>query len=125
MLHVHLHPFNVVLVSLLLLMTMCCGIPVLDLNSEKMGEMDAAMPKGVCGGMIGDCPTVSFEEEMDSESNRRMLVMQRSYISYNTLKRDYAPCGTPGSSYYNCRAGPANSYNRGCEMITRCARAGD
>ncbi|KAK6266081.1 hypothetical protein QUC31_016918 [Theobroma cacao] len=59
---------------------------------------------------------------MESESNRRVLVMQRRYISYETLRRDMVPCAKPGASYYDCNAGQANPYNRGCEVITRCAR---
>ncbi|CAN0875285.1 Protein RALF-like 31 [Linum grandiflorum] len=61
--------------------------------------------------------------EMDSEISRRMLMMQRRYISYATLKRDMVPCDNPGASYYDChRSRPANTYTRGCEVITRCAR---
>lgn len=79
----------------------------------------------VCARKIGECSGVSDEEEMDSESNKRMLFMRRRYISYDTLKRDLVPCLTPGASYYNCKvAGPANAYNRGCEIITRCDRGG-
>lgn len=81
------------------------------------------MVRRVCAGKIGECPELAAEEEMDSESNRRVLVMRKRYISYETLKRDLVPCGTPGASYYNCRGnGVANPYNRGCEIITRCAR---
>ncbi|CAK9178236.1 unnamed protein product [Ilex paraguariensis] len=70
---------------------------------------------------IGQCEEmVAEEEEMDSEINRRVLMMQKRYISYDTLKRDMIPCNRPGVSYYNCKnAGEANSYNRGCEVITR------
>lgn len=75
----------------------------------------------VCGGKIGECE--EQEGEMDSESNRRVLMMQKKYISYETLRRDLVPCGTPGASYYNCKnSGQAGPYNRGCEVITRCAR---
>ncbi|CAA0840403.1 Protein RALF-like 24 [Striga hermonthica] len=68
-----------------------------------------------------------WEEEtmmmMDSESNRRVLFMRKRYISYDTLRRDLVPCDKPGASYYNCRTpGVANSYTRGCSVITRCAR---
>lgn len=64
-----------------------------------------------------------FEPMMESESSRRVLMMGKKYISYDTLKRDLVPCGTPGASYYNCKGkGVANPYNRGCEIITRCAR---
>ncbi|MFS7899789.1 putative rapid ALkalinization Factor [Helianthus anomalus] len=57
---------------------------------------------------------------MESESNRKT---GKRYISYETLRRDAVPCGTHGASYYNCRErGVANPYNRGCEVITFCAR---
>ncbi|KAL2616012.1 hypothetical protein AAZV13_08G099500 [Glycine max] len=61
---------------------------------------------------------------MDSESNRRVLegVQHIKYISYGTLKRDMVPCDRAGASYYNFHARPANPYNRGCEVITGCAR---
>ncbi|KAL4561084.1 hypothetical protein LXL04_033246 [Taraxacum kok-saghyz] len=74
----------------------------------------------ICSGKIGEC---SEDEMMESEISRRILLMDRKYISYETLKRDLVPCGTPGASYYNCKGkGVANPYNRGCEIITRCAR---
>ncbi|KAL3506482.1 hypothetical protein ACH5RR_031864 [Cinchona calisaya] len=121
-------PFNKVALLLvlptLILMKLCCGMSVLDLNSAKTGELNA-MVKRACAGKISDCPTVSVEQEemMDSENNKRMLLMQRRFISYDTLKRDFAPCNKPGASYYNCKAaGPVNTYNRGCEIITRCDR---
>lgn len=70
---------------------------------------------------IGECLA---EPEMDSESNRRVLegVQHIKYISYGTLKRDMVPCDRAGASYYNFHARPANPYNRGCEVITGCAR---
>ncbi|KAL0451991.1 UNVERIFIED_CONTAM: protein RALF-like 24 [Sesamum latifolium] len=100
----------------------CSGISVLELNSVK-AELAAMMKRG-CAGKVGDCSEVAVEEEMmDSESNRRVLFMQKRYISYDTLRRDLVPCDRPGASYYNCKGpGVANTYNRGCEIITRCAR---
>lgn len=59
---------------------------------------------------------------MDSETNRRVLAMQKKYISYDTLKRDMVPCDRAGASYYNCHPRQANPYSRGCEVITACAR---
>ena len=94
------------------------GNSVLALNSLENSELDA-MVKRVCAERIGECE----ELLMDSEINRRVLVMQKKYISYETLKRDLVPCNTPGASYYDCKAGgEGHSYNRGCEVITRCAR---
>ncbi|XP_051133338.1 protein RALF-like 24 [Andrographis paniculata] len=107
---IRLRRFSACLLAALLLWVKIC-------NSLRSGEEAAmAAPRGFCSG---DC-----EEIMDSESSRRVLVMQRRYISYATLLRDLVPCNRPGASYYNCKAGPAvaNSYNRGCEIITRCAR---
>ncbi|TKY47819.1 RALF 24 [Spatholobus suberectus] len=96
----------------------CNGLSFVDLNSFKHNEMDV-MTKRVCTKSIGECLT---EPEMDSETNRRVLVMQKKYISYDTLKRDMVPCDNAGASYYNCHARRANPYNRGCEVITACAR---
>lgn len=129
MLKIQLQPLNtlVLVILVLFLVKMCSGMSVLDLNSVKSGELDAVVRRA-CAGKSRDCPTVSVEEEeeeMDSESHRRMLLMQRRFISYDTLKRDFAPCNRPGSSYYNCKAaGPVHTYNRGCEIITRCDRGG-
>ncbi|XP_022146989.1 protein RALF-like 24 isoform X1 [Momordica charantia] len=91
---------------------------ILDLRSLKGSKIDV-MAKGVCNQKIGECLT---EPEMESETSRRVLMMQKKYISYDTLKRDMVPCTRPGVSYYECHSGPANSYDRGCEVITRCAR---
>ncbi|KAI7741991.1 hypothetical protein M8C21_014726 [Ambrosia artemisiifolia] len=79
------------------------------------------MVKRVCNGKISEY--AEDEIMMESESSRRVLMVQKKYISYETLKRDLVPCGTPGASYYNCNGkGVASPYNRGCEVITRCAR---
>ncbi|CAN4104593.1 unnamed protein product [Withania somnifera] len=97
-------------------MRFCNGVSVLDLKSVKDCNFDLM-------GKSGCAEKVDEEDLMDSESSRRMLFMQKKYISYGTLKRDLVPCNTPGASYYNCKApGAANTYNRGCEIITRCAR---
>ncbi|KAK1294509.1 Protein RALF-like 24 [Acorus calamus] len=65
----------------------------------------------------------SEEVEMDSEINRRVLVGQKRYISYESLKGDAVPCMRPGVSYYECHdLNKANSLTRGCSIITRCAR---
>ncbi|VVB01257.1 unnamed protein product [Arabis nemorensis] len=62
---------------------------------------------------------------MPSEISRRVLMAQKRYIGYGTLRRDMVPCQKPGASYYDCRSGQANSYNRGCETITRSFYTGD
>ncbi|KAJ0555270.1 putative rapid ALkalinization Factor [Helianthus annuus] len=88
------------------------GVPVLNPNSVKKYDLDS-VEKRVC----------AEDEMMESESSRRVLLVEKRYISYETLRRDVVPCGTPGASYYNCRdSGVANPYNRGCEVITFCAR---
>ncbi|KAK7331446.1 hypothetical protein VNO77_25671 [Canavalia gladiata] len=98
----------------------CNGLSFIDLNLLKHKEMDVnVMTKRGCGNSIGECLT---EEEMDSESNRRVLVMGKKYISYETLKKDMVPCDRAGASYYSCHARQENHYSRGCEVITRCAR---
>lgn len=99
------------------LLPICNGLLVVDLNLSET----AVMTKRVCTKSIGECLA---EPEMDSESNRRVLegVQHIKYISYGTLKRDMVPCDRAGASYYNFHARPANPYNRGCEVITGCAR---
>ncbi|XP_027337643.1 protein RALF-like 24 [Abrus precatorius] len=97
----------------------CNGLSFVDINLLKHNEMDV-MTKRVCTRSIGECLT---EPEMDSETNRRVLVMQKKYISYETLKRDMVPCDRAGASYYNCHATQANPYRRGCEVITACRGA--
>ncbi|KAL4386385.1 hypothetical protein GQ457_09G016260 [Hibiscus cannabinus] len=111
--------FITLFLSFLLLHT-CDSVSILDLgNALKSSEIDV-MAGRVCTEKLEDCLE---EEEMESESNRRVLVMQRKYISYETLRRDMVPCANPGASYYDCNGGhQANGYNRGCEVITRCAR---
>ncbi|CAH1441419.1 unnamed protein product [Lactuca virosa] len=95
------------------------GVSSLNPNFLTNNEFDP-MVKRVCSGTIGGC---SEDDMMESEISRRILLMEKKYISYETLKRDLVPCGTPGASYYNCKGkGVANPYNRGCEIITRCAR---
>ncbi|KAK7359306.1 hypothetical protein VNO77_01261 [Canavalia gladiata] len=99
------------------LLPICKG----HLNLVKHSETDV-MTKRVCTKTIGECLALS-EPEMDSETNRRVLgAVQHRYISYETLKRDMVPCDRSGASYYNCHARQANPYNRGCEIITGCAR---
>ncbi|KAL4320572.1 hypothetical protein HN51_064669 [Arachis hypogaea] len=90
----------------------------MDLNTSDLN----AVSRRVCRKSIVEC--LAENEMMDSESNRRILAMQQQkrYISYDTLKRDMVPCDRAGASYYNCHARQANPYNRGCEVITACAR---
>jgi hypothetical protein len=105
------------LLFLLTLFTICNADSVSGLNSQKTREIDAIVSKG-CSEKIGEC----FEEsEMESEISRRVLLMHKKYISYETLRRDLVPCDKPGASYYDCNARQAHPYNRGC--ITRCARS--
>ncbi|XVE81247.1 hypothetical protein DITRI_Ditri15bG0048100 [Diplodiscus trichospermus] len=110
--------FIILSLSLLFLQT-CDSVSILDLdNALKNSEVDV-MVRRACTKKLEDCLE---EQEMESESNRRVLVMQKRYISYETLRRDMVPCEKPGASYYDCNARQANPYNRGCEVITRCAR---
>ncbi|KAF2288981.1 hypothetical protein GH714_023226 [Hevea brasiliensis] len=89
---------------------------VSGLTSLENTDIDVMVRRG-CTQKIGDC---SEEPQMESEISRRVLVMQKKYISYETLKRDMVPCTKPGASYYDCHAAEANPYSRGCEVITRC-----
>ncbi|KAJ0806765.1 putative rapid ALkalinization Factor [Helianthus annuus] len=88
------------------------GISILNTNSVKKDDLDTIEKR------------IWAEDEMiQAETLRRVLLMRKRYISYETLRRDVVPCGTPGSSYYNCKGnGVANPYNRGCEIITYCAK---
>ncbi|KAJ0094010.1 hypothetical protein Patl1_26085 [Pistacia atlantica] len=67
----HLH-FTLLSISLLFL-HICDGVSVLAL---KTSEIDA-MAKKVCNKSIEDCST---EPEVDSESNRRVLLIQKKQI---------------------------------------------
>ncbi|KAJ0235754.1 Protein RALF-like 24 [Hirschfeldia incana] len=103
-----------VYLTILLLQThlsISVDIPVSPVN----GEIDAILDRNVVVGEEG-------EEMMPSEISRRVMMMRKQYISYATLRRDMVPCQKPGASYYACRSGQANSYSRGCNIITRCAR---
>ncbi|PSS35659.1 Protein RALF-like [Actinidia chinensis var. chinensis] len=112
-----MNTFFIVLLFLFTHLKINNGVSVLGLSSLKTSEIDPTVRR-VCAGEIGECGS-----EMDSESNRRVLMMNKGFISYETLKRDLVPCTRPGASYYNCRAaGEANPYHRGCEVITACAR---
>ncbi|XP_019089308.1 PREDICTED: protein RALF-like 31 [Camelina sativa] len=83
--------------------------------SSPNGEIDAMLVRNSL--IIGE-----DEDLMPSEISRRVLMAHKRYIGYETLRRDMVPCQKPGASYYDCRSGQANSYSRGCETITRCAR---
>ncbi|KAG6789898.1 hypothetical protein POTOM_006030 [Populus tomentosa] len=97
------------LLFLLALFTICNADSVSGLNSLKTSEIDVIVSKG-CSEKIGEC----FEEsEMESEISRRVLLMQKKYISYETLRRDLVPCDKPGASYYDCNARQAHPYSRG------------
>ncbi|CAN8258333.1 unnamed protein product [Cochlearia groenlandica] len=103
-----------VYLSLLLLKTnlsIFADIPIASVT----GDIEAMLDRN---GVI--------EEELDEDemmpSRRRSMMMRKQYISYATLRRDMVPCLKPGASYYACRSGQANSYSRGCSIITRCAR---
>ena len=112
------NPISVTIPLILLMvqthLRICNGVSVLELNSLELGG------KRLCSssGNIEECFNGGFE--MDSEINRRVLTMQKRYISYETLRRDMIPCGRAGAPYYNCHVGPANPYSRGCEVITGC-----
>ncbi|KAK9138471.1 hypothetical protein Sjap_009065 [Stephania japonica] len=102
----------------------CNGVPVFESTSLGNKGMEV-MVKRSCIGNKGLClweNVMESEMEMDSEINKRVLLMQpKKYISYQSLKKDFVPCTTPGAPYYNChQVGNANPYHRGCEMISEC-----
>ncbi|MED6133150.1 hypothetical protein PIB30_025965 [Stylosanthes scabra] len=113
---------------LLLLLLVLFSHNALSFSSSSSSSMDLnllnnVVSRRVCKRSIGECLAENEMMMMDSESNRRILAMQQKrYISYDTLKRDMVPCDRPGASYYNCHARQAHPYNRGCEVITGCAR---
>ncbi|KAF6166427.1 hypothetical protein GIB67_034978 [Kingdonia uniflora] len=106
----------------LVLLFVCKGTYGDLLTSDERFEGMLVKNKVCSDAEMGLC--FDDEEESESASERRVLVMQKRYISYETLKRDVVPCTRPGSSYYSCHvaAGQANPYTRGCEVITGCAR---
>ncbi|KAF8016282.1 hypothetical protein BT93_H1706 [Corymbia citriodora subsp. variegata] len=112
---------SLALLLLFLLQThfaICNAIPVVGTH----GEIDVAL-KRACGQSVGECLSEAEAVELEAEASRRvLLVQQKKYISYETLRRDMVPCTTAGASYYNCHSGTANPYNRGCAVITWCAR---
>ncbi|KZV34878.1 protein RALF-like 33-like [Dorcoceras hygrometricum] len=57
----------------------CEGVSVLDLNPARLSD-SSEMAKRVCAEKMA-----GSEGEMDSESNRRVLLLRRRYISYDTL----------------------------------------
>ncbi|MCL7035891.1 hypothetical protein MKW94_002483 [Papaver nudicaule] len=103
-----------------------------DLGTTTAAAADITMVKKACAGNRGLCFWESadyqvekdVEMEVDSEISRRILMMQKKFISYETLKKDVIPCAQPGASYYNCHGHEANPYNRGCEVTTGCLRRG-
>ncbi|KAK4803986.1 hypothetical protein SAY86_003803 [Trapa natans] len=99
---------------------LCSGFSVMDSESIQLDEPSVLgnAAQDVCSGRIEEC--LKGSPELESDSSRRVLLMQKRYISYETLKRDVVPCMRPGASYYNCNAGQANPYTRGCEMIAGC-----
>ncbi|XP_030547680.1 protein RALF-like 24 [Rhodamnia argentea] len=103
-------------------LAICSAMPVLGAHAMKSGEIDAAL-KRACSRSIGDCLSEAETVDLEAEASRRVLLApQKKYISYETLRRDMVPCTTAGASYYNCHSGTANPYNRGCAVITWCAR---
>ncbi|TKY71713.1 RALF 19 [Spatholobus suberectus] len=73
----------------------------------------------------GDADLIVDDNEflMSSESHRRTLLQEQRHISYGALRMNQIPCSSRGSSYYGCQQrGRANPYNRGCSVITHCAR---
>ncbi|XP_030533974.1 protein RALF-like 24 [Rhodamnia argentea] len=115
--------FHLSLLFILIQLTNCNGVSMLGLSSLRSSSLDLLLERPSClEAAIGECVT---EPEMEWEISRRVLAAQQSnkrYISYETLRRDAVPCQRSGASYYNCPGGQANQYNRGCAIITGCAR---
>ncbi|PQP93160.1 protein RALF-like 24 isoform X2 [Prunus yedoensis var. nudiflora] len=81
------NPMLISCLSLLLIHThfsICNGVSAFDLNSLKGSGIDGMVRAGrACNQKIGDCLT---EPAMESETSRRVLAMQKKYISYETLE---------------------------------------
>ncbi|KAK1271305.1 Protein RALF-like 31 [Acorus gramineus] len=71
-------------------------------NSEIKSDPNVSVTEAADEPETGFLVEASEEVEMDSEINRRVLVGQKSYISYESLKGDAVPCMRPGVSYYEC-----------------------
>ncbi|KAI4299394.1 hypothetical protein L6164_032860 [Bauhinia variegata] len=92
-------------------------------GASKVHEFGVGGSPTTVGDLIGE----DNEMMVDSESARRTLQTKGRYISYAALKKNSVPCGQNGVSYYGCRfkVRQANPYNRGCTIITGCARYTD
>lgn len=103
-------------------LAVCNAVPVLGTRGEIDVALKRARPQSV-RDCLSEAEAETAADDLEAEASRRvLLVQQKKYISYETLRRDMVPCTTAGASYYNCHAGTANPYNRGCEVITYCAR---
>ncbi|KAK9664532.1 hypothetical protein RND81_14G049100 [Saponaria officinalis] len=118
----HTKPITQSLILLLLILqthlNFSNGLSNLITNSHNNTNFDPN-----CDEKAKTCSTI---EEIEGNNTkiiiRRILIGEKRYISYETLKRDVVPCSTAGSSYYSCGVSPHNHYSRGCSVITQCAR---
>nr|UWT60550.1 RALF8 [Fragaria x ananassa] len=114
--------FKLCLVALLL--ALAVAVEAAKLHDVSWGlaryTRDSSLVQDNVGNVIGE----DNEMMLDSESSRRTLAGRTRYISYGALKRNRIPCRRRGASYYNCGRPnqQANTYRRGCSVITRCAR---
>ncbi|XP_021827211.1 protein RALF-like 4 [Prunus avium] len=96
------------------------------------GEVATPPPRACSDSSGEECLNEEEDKEEEEEDEQEGLQTVRPqeegntrYISYEALKKDNVPCNRRGSSYYNCgTSGQINPYQRGCTVITNCAREG-
>ena len=114
--------FKLCLVALLL--ALAITVEAAKLHDVSWGMARYSRDSSLVQANVGDIIGEDNEMMLDSESSRRTLAGRTRYISYGALKRNRIPCRRRGASYYNCGRPnqQANTYRRGCSVITRCAR---
>ncbi|MCL7029005.1 hypothetical protein MKW94_007452 [Papaver nudicaule] len=106
----------------LFILAMVCLIAGSSTSSSDVVVGVARSSTQTCDG-LGDCINGENELMVDSRIHRRSLFHPKDHISYEAIKKNSAPCGHRGRSYYGCtKASKANPYRRGCSVITHCAR---
>ncbi|MCL7023667.1 hypothetical protein MKW94_024215 [Papaver nudicaule] len=105
------------------ILAMVCLIAGSSTSSSDVVVGVARSSTQTCDGLVGDCINGENELMVDSRIHRRSLFHPKDHISYEAIKKNSAPCGHRGRSYYGCtKASKANPYRRGCSVITHCAR---
>ncbi|XP_049932554.1 protein RALF-like 22 [Nymphaea colorata] len=96
------------------------GLSISEIWRDSGSLLEWTVQRPGCSGRSARDCLAEDESLMDTEVNRRMLQMQRQYISYRSLDRGAVPCTRPGASYYNCHPRPVYPKSRGCELMADC-----